>query len=294
MTNEGTLARRNEGGYTGGYPPTGINELVEIASQTNQIKELGSTLIASGLLPDGVKKPESAVAIMVKGAEIGLSAMYALSHIAIINGKPAMSAEAMLALVQRSGHRIRIVETTSEKCAVVGVRREDPKHPTRIEWTMEDAKRAQLAGKGPWKTYPRAMLRSRAISELCRATFADVLSGVSYVPEELGAFVNEDGEIIDVEPHRESYGEIEGEAEVETLSEAEQTLLRELIEETGHSVETFEEKIGPINEILQSVGEKWIERLRRESEAQNESPAKSDEDYELSEEDVREIEEIPS
>lgn len=177
------------------YPARRTTDLIEVASQTEQIKHLGQTLIASGLLPDGIKKPEAAMLIMLKGREIGLDPVYALSHISVINGKPAMSAEGMLGLVLGAGHIIRVIETSSERCVVDGVRGNDPNHVTRIVWTMDDARKAGLAGGNTWKKYPRALLRARAISELCRTMFADTLSGVSYVPEELGAAVNEDGEV---------------------------------------------------------------------------------------------------
>jgi hypothetical protein len=61
---------------------------------------------------------------------------------------------------------------------------------------MEDAHRAGLSGKGPWKSYPAAMLRARAISAMARAMFPDALSGVVYTPEELGAEVDDDGHVV--------------------------------------------------------------------------------------------------
>lgn len=63
---------------------------------------------------------------------------------------------------------------------------------------MEDAKRANLTGKGPWVTYPAAMLRARCISSMARAMFPDALSGVVYTPEELGAQVDDDGSVIEI------------------------------------------------------------------------------------------------
>lgn len=186
------------------------SDLVAIAQQTEQIQSLGATLIASGLLPDQIKKPETALAIMLKGDEIGIGTMHALSHIVVISGKPAMSAELMAALAQRAGHKIRVMESTPERCVVVGIRRDDPSHETRIEFSMDDARRANLAGKGSWKTYPVDLLRSRAISRLCRTSFPDAIAGMSYTPEELGAEVNEDGEVVgSPQPQVEDHGEPE-------------------------------------------------------------------------------------
>ena len=49
---------------------------------------------------------------------------------------------------------------------------------------MKDAQQAGLAGRGAWKTYPRAMLLARATSEICRQIFSDCIMGLSYTPEE--------------------------------------------------------------------------------------------------------------
>jgi ElaB/YqjD/DUF883 family membrane-anchored ribosome-binding protein len=106
----------------------------------------------------------------------------------------------MVALVQRAGHKLRVLETTSERCVVEGVRADDPEYVARTEFTLEDAGRADLLVKPAWKHYPAAMLRARAISSLCRFAFADVISGCSYTPEELGAEVDEEGRVIDAEP----------------------------------------------------------------------------------------------
>ena len=56
----------------------------------------------------------------------------------------------------------------------------------RSTFTIEDARQAKLVKPdGGWATYPKAMLLARATSQLCRSLFADVISGISYTPEEL-------------------------------------------------------------------------------------------------------------
>jgi hypothetical protein len=175
-------------------------DLIAIARQADAALALGAQLIKSGLLPVAIKKPEAALAIIMKGQELGIPPMYALSHISIVNGSPALSAELMSALVHRAGHRLRIVETTEEMCLVNGTRSDDPEHTQPVSFSMTDARRAGVAHKDVWKKYPRAMLRSRAISELCRGMFSDVLAGASFTPEELGANVDAEGRMIEAEP----------------------------------------------------------------------------------------------
>jgi len=152
------------------------------------MRELGSTLVKSGFLPVSIKTPEQAVVILLKGRELGLPPMQAFSSITVIQGKPAISAEGMMALIrQRIPHaQISFIETSNEKC-VIEARRGPKERASTITFTLDDAKRADLVGKGVWKQYPAAMLRARCISAMARMIFPDALMGTSYTPEELGS-----------------------------------------------------------------------------------------------------------
>lgn len=152
------------------------------------MQEQAVVIASSGLAPQAVNTKEKVLVIALKGRELALPPMQALSHINVIKGKPTLSAELMRALVQRAGHKFRVVSTSETECTVEGVRSDDPDNPTRVTWDLDRAKKAGLTD-GPWKTYTAAMLLARATSELCRAIFADVLMGCSYTPEELGAEV---------------------------------------------------------------------------------------------------------
>lgn len=160
---------------------------------------MGKSLVASRFLPKAVDTPEKAVAIMLKGRELGWPPMRSFQHIHVIEGKPALSAEGMLALIYERvpGAIIRIIETSNERCVIEAAR--PGQQATTFVFTIEDAQRAGVVGKDNWRKYPRAMLRARCISEMARATFPDALMGCSYVPEELGAEVNEEGEVITVD-----------------------------------------------------------------------------------------------
>ncbi|MDP9440295.1 MAG: hypothetical protein M3P49_16415, partial [Actinomycetota bacterium] len=113
-------------------------------------------------------------------------------------------------------HKIRIIESSRERAVVEGIRRDDPGHAVRITFDEEDARLAGLAGKGGHKTYPAALKLARATSALCRAAFADSVAGISYVPEELGAEVDEEGEVLSVPARPEAARRAE-----EPLEEAE-------------------------------------------------------------------------
>lgn len=131
-------------------------------------------------------KPEAVFAAILYGEELGIGPMQSLNSIHVIEGKPGMSPELMRGLVARAGHRIDVKEASAERVTLWGKRADNDSEAT-VTWTMDDAKLAGLAGRGAWKTYPRAMLLARATSELCRMIFADVVAGLSYTQEELAS-----------------------------------------------------------------------------------------------------------
>lgn len=129
-------------------------------------------------------RPEAVLAAMLTGAELGLPPMSSLSKIHVVDGRPSIAAELMRALVLRAGHELWI-EASSNTAVTLGGRRAGQERPTRITWTIDDARNAGLDRKQNWRSYPRAMLVARATGELCRILFADVLAGISYTREEV-------------------------------------------------------------------------------------------------------------
>jgi hypothetical protein len=156
--------------------------------------EQASMLVKTGFLPKDINTPEKAVAVMLKGRELNIPPMHALSTIAVIQGKPTVSPELMAALVERDyGSNALIVEETDSDHCVVSCCKPGWDKRRVVSFTMAEATNAGLPNKNPtWKTYPEAMLRSRAISKACKTHFQASIGGM-YTPEEMGAVVNEDG-----------------------------------------------------------------------------------------------------
>lgn len=171
------------------------------------LMEQAQALAKSSIIPSHFRnKPGDVVAAMLLGQELGLGPMATMSHVVVINGNASLNAEGKVALVRKHGHSIS-GESGPQRARVIG-RRKDTGDEMTVEWTMEMAQRANLVKPGPWKQYPEAMLWSRAVSQLCRMLFPDVLAGLSYTPEEVESFtqaegrpagVNEDGEVVDAE-----------------------------------------------------------------------------------------------
>lgn len=155
-------------------------------------------LIQTGFLPSAIKTPEQAIMIMMKGQELRVGKIYALTNIVIINGKPCCSSEMMLALIRRD-HRpqaIRVGTTTNDACTVQW---RQPGWPDIQEYTftIQDAERAGLFKNAVWKQYPAAMLRARCISAVARMAFPECIAGM-FSPDELGAAVavTDEGEVV--------------------------------------------------------------------------------------------------
>lgn len=122
------------------------------------------------------------MAAILYGHEVGLGPMQSLAKIAVIDGRPTLSAEAMRGLILAAGHELWIEEQTNTR-VTVGGRRHDGTHSSKVTWTLDDAKRARIAGRTNWQAYPRQMLLARASAELARAIFADVIGGLAITEE---------------------------------------------------------------------------------------------------------------
>lgn len=144
---------------------------------------LADRIARTDFVPTALKgKPEAVMAAMLKGHELGMAPMQALSHIAIIQGKPTVSAEGQRALVLARGHDISVKEMTPAKCVLVGTRA-GQSEGTTVSYSMDDAKRAGINRGATWNNYPREMLLARCTTLLCKAVFPDVTGGLHSTEE---------------------------------------------------------------------------------------------------------------
>ena len=146
----------------------------------DQIERMAAAVASSGLF--GVKTPQQAMALMLVAQAEGLHPAIAARDYHIVQGRPALKADAMLARFQASGGRVQWREMTESRvCAEFS-------HPQggtiEIDWTIEMAKRAGLTKNPTWTQYPRAMLRARCVSEGIRTVYPGVVVG-TYTPEEI-------------------------------------------------------------------------------------------------------------
>jgi hypothetical protein len=143
---------------------------------------------ASPFAPRGFQSPEAIVVAIQYGYELGLTPMQSLQNVAVINGKPSIYGDAMLAVVRASGLLEYITERFEGagelRRAVCIVKRLGAPYERRTEFGLLDARRAGLWAKpGPWQQYPDRMMMFRARGFALRDEFGDVLKGLVSVEE---------------------------------------------------------------------------------------------------------------
>ena len=155
----------------------------EVMIPLEQIGMMAKAVSDSGLF--GIKSEAAAFSLMCIAQADGIPPIKAAVQYHIIDGKPSLKSEAMLARFQASGGKIRWKERTPQRCTLW------LEHPQageiEVTWDIERAKAAGLAGRNTWKAYPAQMMSARCISEGIRALYPACVGGF-YTPEEVRDF----------------------------------------------------------------------------------------------------------
>lgn len=155
------------------------NQIVSV----NDIQTMALAIAKSGLF--GMKSPEQAMALMLIAQAEGMHPAIAARDYHVIQGRPALKADAMLARFQAAGGKVEWLKYDDKE---VSGKFSHPQGGTAtITWTIQQAMAAGLASKDVWRQYPRQMLRSRVISEGVKTIYPGVAVGV-YTPEEVQDF----------------------------------------------------------------------------------------------------------
>ena len=161
----------------------------QLALQSQQsisdLEIMANHFVKSGLF--GIRKIEEAVSLMIIAQAEGRHPGTVASEYHIIQGRPALKADAILARFQSANGKVEWHEYTDE--CVSGTFSHPAGGSLKVDWDMGRAKAAGLGGKDNWKKYPRQMLRARAISDGVRGVYPAVLQGF-YTPEEVQDFTS--------------------------------------------------------------------------------------------------------
>lgn len=172
---------------------TAINNTIQIRT-IDDLQRLAEILAKSGYFEDCKQAAQAATKILC-GAELGFPAFSSMVGIHLIKGRPAIGANLMAAAVKRSNrYDYRVIELSDRICQIAFF---DGEREIGIsEFSTADAQKAGTQNMGK---FPRNMLFARAMSNGCRWFTPDIFLGAPmYTPEELGASVDEEGQVINI------------------------------------------------------------------------------------------------
>ena len=230
---------------------------------------------APGFCPkDFLNKPAQILCAIQYGREIGLSPMQALQSIAVINGKPSIYGDGLIALCQSFSECEDIKEEFDAKTmtATCVVRRKG-RSPVVHQWDVAKATKAGLWDKaGPWKQYPERMLQMRARGFALRDAFADRLKGIITAEEARDYPTQEERQLKVVTPIRQEIQVQEPPAKEETIKKLEFLVERNHIEQSiidKWLKKAKVENLDKLNEVLSHLNVKNDKNFRRNSPRRN-------------------------
>lgn len=220
---------------------------------------------------------------IMKGLEVGLPPITALSSIMIINNRPSIWGDGAVALVQSKGMVARVkqeftgTELAEDWTAWYRIWRVGQSEPYVGKFSVSDAKRARLWAnpqKPIWAQYPQRMLMARARAYALRDGFADCLSGLS-ITEEVQDIPAPPGPVetsfldeVELKPAPEAANDAPAETTTEPEKPAEETALTDwpaYAEDLKSSIDGCE--------IVADVNELWKKRQKELTDLQRDTPA---------------------
>jgi hypothetical protein len=173
---------------------TGISVIHNFAD----VQNAATAMAKSGYFQDSRDQAQAIVKILA-GQELGFGPFSSMTGVYIIQGRPSIGANLMAAAVKSSEkYNYRLIENTEKAVEIAFFERDGGKWVEigRSRFTHDDAVKA---GTKNLDKFPRNMLFARAISNGVRWYCPDVFNGSPvYTPEELGADVDQEGNIIDI------------------------------------------------------------------------------------------------
>jgi hypothetical protein len=163
-------------------------------------EQLGQILVRSGFFQD-TKDIAQAVVKVLAGRELGFGPIASMQGVYVVKGRVTLAANLVAAAIQRSQRfRYRVRELSAERCHLTFFERDGQAWAVlgESEFSMEDAKAAELLANQPnYKKFPRNMLFSRALTNGARWYCPEVFNGPIYTPDELGAPVDDEGNVVE-------------------------------------------------------------------------------------------------
>lgn len=151
----------------------------ELSTHINDMRYMSKAINSSSFCPKEYRgKPFDILIAIQMGQDVGLKPLQALKNISVINGRPTLWGDGILAVVKSSGLLEYCKEWQEDDTAYCEVKRKGESLPTKCSFSLEDAKKAKLTGKATWTQYTNRMLKMRARAFALRDAFPDFLCGM--------------------------------------------------------------------------------------------------------------------
>ena len=151
------------------------------------IQRAAKLFIASGMFAEKNMEADMAKACvkLIAGQELGLSAFQSMRGIDIVQGQAVFRYQLVGAKIKQTGrYDFRPVEVSAKRAAIQFY---DNGRPVFLsEFTMEDAKAQELAGKSNYKKIPKDMLFARALTNGANKVCPEIYFSPCYSPEDFG------------------------------------------------------------------------------------------------------------
>ena len=157
------------------------------------MQRFAKTMVSSGYFSDAKDVAQAFVKIQA-GKELGIPPFASMTGIHIIQGKPALGANVIATLIKNDPrYNYRVLEMSDTVCRIQFYESGEPCGVS--EFTAADARKA---GTKNMDKFPKNMLFARAISNGAKWYTPGIFGGAPvYTPDELGADVDEDGNIVE-------------------------------------------------------------------------------------------------
>jgi len=162
-----------------------------VPANLHEAVQLAEIMLQSGIVPGGLETPQKLALALAIGQEVGFGPAASMNSIMVVNGKPSIYGDGVLALLHGSGlltayedndHEVaeKVENQDASAASIVKLWRKGQERPYVGRFSVTDAKSAGLWGKaGPWKKYPRRMLWRRAMNEAVVKGFPDLMNGIT-------------------------------------------------------------------------------------------------------------------
>jgi len=163
-----------------------VKPTVTLADLSPDFQEMvaAAQAVANSRMFAGIDTKEKALTLIMLARSEGLNYMAAFRRYDIIQGRPAMKSATLYATFLQNGGKVKWEEQTNTRCAGL-FSAPGMVEPVLIEFTLDDAKKAGLAGKDVWQKYASDMLFARCVTRGVRRTMAGIAEGIITTEEAL-------------------------------------------------------------------------------------------------------------